>query len=122
LEIKPLLTLEAKLHLLWFHTSDNRRRSGGILLCRLILLLLLIFWEIVTVLYLLIQAQSGKISISAGHEKFRYDRRIRGALLLGILMVWTISGTLTISEISLNKMTPSSGLELQLFYYSLQQP
>ncbi len=88
--------------------------AAGILLADN-LLLLLIFWEIVTVsLYLLIST-GGKDSNFAATKSFAMIGASDGALLLGILMVWTISGTLTISEISLNKMTPSSGLEIAAF-------
>ncbi len=74
--------------------------SAGILLSNH-LLFLLIFWEIVTVsLYLLITT-GGKNSNFAATKSFAMIGASDAALLLGILMVWVLSGTFVISDISL---------------------
>jgi formate hydrogenlyase subunit 3/multisubunit Na+/H+ antiporter MnhD subunit len=74
--------------------------SAGILLSNH-LLFLLIFWEIVTAsLYLLI-ATGGKNSNFAATKSFAMIGASDAALLLGILMVWILSGTFVISDISL---------------------
>ena len=74
--------------------------SAGILLSNH-LLFLLIFWEIVTVsLYLLI-ATGGRDSNFAATKSFAMIGASDAALLLGILMVWVLSGTFVISDISL---------------------
>jgi len=74
--------------------------SAGILLSDN-LLFLLIFWEIVTVsLYLLITT-GGKNSNFAATKSFAMIGASDAAFLLGVLMVWRLSGTLVISQISL---------------------
>ena len=74
--------------------------SAGILLSNH-LLFLLVFWEIVTVsLYLLI-ATGGKNCNFAATKSFAMIGASDAAFLLGIAMVWAISETLVISEISL---------------------
>jgi len=74
--------------------------SAGILLCNH-LLFLLIFWEIVTVsLYLLITT-GGKNSNFAATKSFAMIGASDAAFLLGVLMVWSLSGTLVISDIAL---------------------
>jgi len=65
------------------------------------LLLLLIFWEIVTVsLYILITT-GGQNSNFAATKSFAMIGASDGAFLLGIAMVWVISGTFVISNIQL---------------------
>ena len=65
------------------------------------LLLLLIFWEIVTAsLYLLITT-GGKNSNFAATKSFAMIGASDAAFLLGILMVWVLSGTLVISDIKI---------------------
>ncbi|MBA7563704.1 NAD(P)H-quinone oxidoreductase subunit 2, chloroplastic [subsurface metagenome] len=74
--------------------------SAGILLSNN-LLFLLIFWEIVTAsLYLLITT-GGRNSNFAATKSFAMIGASDAAFLLGILMVWTLSGTLVISQINL---------------------
>ncbi len=74
--------------------------SAGILLSNH-LLFLLIFWEIVTAsLYLLITT-GGKNSNFAATKSFAMIGASDGAFLLGVLLVWAMSGTLVISDISL---------------------
>jgi len=74
--------------------------SAGILLSNH-LLFLLIFWEIVTAsLYLLITT-GGKNSNFAATKSFAMIGASDGALLLGIAMVWILSGTFVISDITL---------------------
>jgi formate hydrogenlyase subunit 3/multisubunit Na+/H+ antiporter MnhD subunit len=74
--------------------------SAGILLCNH-LLFLLIFWEIVTAsLYLLITT-GGRNSNFAATKTFAMIGASDAALLLGITMVWVLSGTFVISDISL---------------------
>ena len=74
--------------------------SAGILLCNH-LLFLLIFWEIVTVsLYLLIST-GGKNTNFAATKSYAMIGASDAAFMLGIFMVWAISGTFVISEISL---------------------
>ena len=74
--------------------------SAGILLSNH-LLFLLIFWEVVTVsLYLLI-ATGGKNSNFAATKSFAMIGASDAAFLLGVLMVWSISGTFVISDIGL---------------------
>jgi formate hydrogenlyase subunit 3/multisubunit Na+/H+ antiporter MnhD subunit len=78
--------------------------SAGILLSDN-LLFLLIFWEIVTVsLYILITT-GGRNSNFAATKSFAMIGASDAAFLLGVLMVWRLSGTLVISQISL----PTSG-------------
>lgn len=79
--------------------------SGGILLSDH-LLFLLIFWEIVTAsLYLLI-ATGGKQSNFAATKTFAMIGASDGAFLLGIAMVWKLSETFVISDISLATTGP----------------
>jgi len=74
--------------------------SAGILLCNH-LLFLLIFWEIVTAsLYLLITT-GGRGSNFAATKSFAMIGASDAALMLGIAMVWVLSGTFVISDISL---------------------
>ncbi len=74
--------------------------SAGILLSNN-LLFLLIFWEIVTVaLYLLIAAGGGNCRFAAT-KSLAMIGASDGAFLLGIAMVWKISGTLVISDITI---------------------
>jgi formate hydrogenlyase subunit 3/multisubunit Na+/H+ antiporter MnhD subunit len=64
-------------------------------------LFLLIFWEIVTVsLYILITT-GGRNSNFAATKSFAMIGASDGAFLLGIAMVWVLSGTFVISEINL---------------------
>jgi formate hydrogenlyase subunit 3/multisubunit Na+/H+ antiporter MnhD subunit len=74
--------------------------SAGILLSEH-LLFLLIFWEIVTAsLYLLITT-GGKGANFAATKSFAMIGASDAAFLLGILMVWVLSGTFVISDISI---------------------
>ena len=74
--------------------------SAGILLSNN-LLFLLIFWEIVTAsLYLLITT-GGKNSNFAATKSFAMIGASDAAFLLGILIVWALSGTFVISQINL---------------------
>jgi formate hydrogenlyase subunit 3/multisubunit Na+/H+ antiporter MnhD subunit len=75
--------------------------SAGILLSDH-LLFSLIFWEIVTAsLYLLI-ATGGKGCNFAATKSFAMIGASDAAFLLGIVLVWVVSGTFVISEISLS--------------------
>jgi formate hydrogenlyase subunit 3/multisubunit Na+/H+ antiporter MnhD subunit len=74
--------------------------SAGILLSNH-LLFLLIFWEIVTVsLYLLIST-GGKSTNFAATKSYAMIGASDAAFMLGIFMVWALSGTFVISEINL---------------------
>ena len=74
--------------------------TAGILLSNH-LLILLIFWEIVTVsLYVLITT-GGRNSNFAATKSFAMIGASDGAFLLGIAMVWVLSGTFVISDIKL---------------------
>jgi formate hydrogenlyase subunit 3/multisubunit Na+/H+ antiporter MnhD subunit len=74
--------------------------SAGILLSNH-LLFLLIFWEIVTVsLYLLITT-GGKNSNFAATKSFAMIGASDAAFMLGVFMIWAVSGTFVISDISL---------------------
>ncbi len=85
--------------------------SAGILLCNH-LLFLLIFWEIVTAsLYLLITT-GGKNCNFAATKSFAMIGASDAAFLLGIAMVWSLSGTFVISDISIGT---TSGLAIIAF-------
>jgi len=85
--------------------------SAGILLSNH-LLFLLIFWEIVTVsLYLLIST-GGKHSNFAATKSFAMIGASDGAFLLGIALIWTVSGTFVISQIRLGT---TSAVEIMAF-------
>ena len=74
--------------------------TAGILLSNH-LLFLLIFWEIVTVsLYLLI-ATGGKNTNFAATKSFAMIGASDAAFLLGVMMVWSLSGTFVISDIAI---------------------
>jgi len=74
--------------------------SAGILLCDH-LLFLLIFWEIVTAsLYLLITT-GGRNSNFAATKSFAMIGASDAAFMLGLFIVWALSGTFVISKISL---------------------
>ena len=74
--------------------------TAGILLSNH-LLFLLIFWEIVTVsLYLLITT-GGKNSNFAATKSFAMIGTSDAAFMLGVFMIWSLSGTFIISDISL---------------------
>ncbi|MHC4791286.1 MAG: NADH-quinone oxidoreductase subunit 5 family protein [Planctomycetota bacterium] len=74
--------------------------SAGILLSNH-LLYLLIFWEIVTAALYLLITTGGRNSNFAATKSFAMIGVSDAALLLGILMVWVLSGTFIISDISL---------------------
>jgi len=74
--------------------------SAGILLSEH-LLFLLIFWEIVTAALYLMITTGGKNSNFAATKTFAMIGASDAAFLLGILMVWAISGTFVISDISI---------------------
>jgi formate hydrogenlyase subunit 3/multisubunit Na+/H+ antiporter MnhD subunit len=79
--------------------------SAGILLSDH-LLFLLIFWEVVTVsLYLLITT-GGRQSSFAATKTFAMIGASDAAFLLGVAMVWKLSGTFVISQISLSATGP----------------
>ena len=79
--------------------------SAGILLSNN-LLFLLVFWEVVTACLYLLISTGGKNSNFAATKSFAMIGASDGALLLGVLMVWAVSGTLTISDISLAATSP----------------
>jgi len=88
--------------------------SAGILLSDH-LLFLLIFWEIVTTsLYLLITT-GGKNSEFAATKSFAMIGASDGALLLGIGMVWVLSGHFLISGISAARLGTDSALSIIAF-------
>jgi len=74
--------------------------SAGILLCDH-LLFLLIFWEIVTAALYLLISTGGKDSNFAATKSFAMIGASDASFLLGAAMVWALSGTFVISEISL---------------------
>jgi formate hydrogenlyase subunit 3/multisubunit Na+/H+ antiporter MnhD subunit len=79
--------------------------SAGILLSNH-LLFLLIYWEIVTVsLYLLITT-GGRNSNFAATKSFAMIGASDAAFMLGVFMVWALSGTFVISDISLATVSP----------------
>ena len=85
--------------------------TAGILLSNH-LLMLLIFWEIVTVsLYVLITT-GGRKSNFAATKSFAMIGASDGAFLLGIAMVWVVSGTFVISDI---KLETASALPIAAF-------
>ncbi len=85
--------------------------SAGILLSNH-LLFLLIFWEIVTTsLYLLITT-GGRNSNFAATKSFAMIGASDAAFMLGVFMVWALSGTFVISDISL---TTTSALTIIAF-------
>ncbi len=74
--------------------------TAGILLSNH-LLILLIFWEIVTVsLYILITT-GGRNSNFAATKSFAMIGASDAAFMLGVFMIWSLSGTFVISDISL---------------------
>ena len=76
------------------------------------LLFLLIFWEIVTVsLYLLITT-GGKSSNFAATKSFAMIGASDAAFMLGVFMIWMLSGTFVISDIS---MATDSALSIIAF-------
>jgi formate hydrogenlyase subunit 3/multisubunit Na+/H+ antiporter MnhD subunit len=88
--------------------------SAGILLSNH-LLFLLIFWEIVTAsLYLLITT-GGKNSNFAATKSFVMIGVSDAAFLLGILMVWALSGTFVISEIAKGPVATTSSIAITAF-------
>jgi formate hydrogenlyase subunit 3/multisubunit Na+/H+ antiporter MnhD subunit len=88
--------------------------SAGILLSNH-LLFLLIFWEIVTAsLYLLITT-GGKNSNFAATKSFSMIGASDAAFLLGILMVWALSGTFVISEIAKGPVATTSSIPIIAF-------
>jgi len=74
--------------------------SAGILLSNH-LLFLLIFWEIVTVSLYLMITTGGRNCSFAATKTFVMIGASDAAFLLGVLMVWKLSGTFVISDISL---------------------
>ena len=88
--------------------------SAGILLSNH-LLFLLIFWEIVTAsLYLLITT-GGENSNFAATKSFAMIGVSDAAFLLGILMVWALSGTFVISEIAKGPIDTTSSIPIIAF-------
>jgi formate hydrogenlyase subunit 3/multisubunit Na+/H+ antiporter MnhD subunit len=85
--------------------------TAGILLSNH-LLVLLIFWEIVTVsLYMLITT-GGRKSNFAATKSFAMIGASDGAFLLGIAILWVLSGTFVMSEI---KLETASALPIAAF-------
>lgn len=78
--------------------------SAGILLSNH-LLFLLIFWEIVTAALYILISTGGKRSNFAATKSFAMIGASDAGLLLGIGMVWVLSGTFVISDISLSTTT-----------------
>ena len=78
--------------------------SAGILLSNH-LLFLLIFWEIVTASLYILVSTGGKNSNFAATKSFAMIGVSDAGLLLGIGMVWVLSGTFVISDISLSTTT-----------------
>jgi formate hydrogenlyase subunit 3/multisubunit Na+/H+ antiporter MnhD subunit len=74
--------------------------SAGILLSNH-LLFLLIFWEIVTAALYILVSTGGKNSNFAATKSFAMIGASDAGFLLGIGMVWVLSGTFVISEINL---------------------
>jgi formate hydrogenlyase subunit 3/multisubunit Na+/H+ antiporter MnhD subunit len=74
--------------------------SAGILLSEH-LLFLLIFWEIVTASLYLMIATGGRNANFAATKSFAMIGASDAAFLLGILLVWAISGTFVISDVSI---------------------
>ena len=88
--------------------------SAGILLSNH-LLFLLIFWEIVTAsLYLLITT-GGEKSNFAATKSFAMIGVSDAAFLLGILMVWVLSGSFVISEIAKGPVATTSSIPIIAF-------
>ena len=85
--------------------------TAGILLSNH-LLFLLIFWEIVTVALYLLITTGGRNSNFAATKSFAMIGASDAAFLLGLMMVWVISGTFVISEISLGT---ASALSISAF-------
>ena len=74
--------------------------SAGILLSNN-LLFLLIFWEIVTAALYLLITTGGRNSNFAATKSFAMIGASDAAFMLGLFMVWALSGTFIISDISL---------------------
>ena len=74
--------------------------SAGILLSNH-LLFLLIFWEIVTVALYLLISTGGRNSNFAATKSFAMIGASDAAFMLGVFMIWSVSGTFVISDISL---------------------
>lgn len=70
------------------------------------LLFLLIFWEIATAALYLLIAAGGRHSNAAATKSFAMIGASDAAFLLGIGLVWTLTDTFVISEISLSTSTP----------------
>jgi formate hydrogenlyase subunit 3/multisubunit Na+/H+ antiporter MnhD subunit len=66
------------------------------------LLFLLIFWEIVTAALYIMITTGGRNSNFAATKSFAMIGASDGAFLLGIAMVWALTGTFVISDISLS--------------------
>ena len=88
--------------------------SAGILLSDN-LLFLLIFWEIVTASLYLLVATGGKKSNFAATKTFAMIGASDAAFLFGVMLVWTLSGTFVISDISLPINSALSVLAFILF-------
>jgi formate hydrogenlyase subunit 3/multisubunit Na+/H+ antiporter MnhD subunit len=80
------------------------------------LLILLMFWELLTVFLFFLTNMGGK-----GHEKsaakaFTILGFSDAAMLLGVILVWVQSGTLTISELSISADAPLGVLSFLLLF------
>jgi formate hydrogenlyase subunit 3/multisubunit Na+/H+ antiporter MnhD subunit len=73
--------------------------AAGILLADH-LLVLLICWEIVTAALYIMIVTGGKSSNFAGTKSFAMIGASDGALLLGIVLLWVVSGTFVVSQIN----------------------
>ena len=93
--------------------------SAGILLSNN-LLFLLIFWEIVTVsLYLLITT-GARNSNFAATKSFAMIGASDAALMLGVIMVWALSGTFVISNVSLEATSTLPSIAFLLLMLALR--
>ncbi len=80
------------------------------------LLLFLVFWEIVTLMfYLLVTLGGNPLSPEAAKKSFAILGFSDCALLLGIVLLWSLSGTLRISDISVRLGSGVSHLVFILF-------
>lgn len=88
--------------------------SAGIVLCDH-LLFLVIFWEIVTAsLYVLITT-GGRNARIAATKSFAMIGASDAALLLGVALLWALSGTFVLSELSQNSLAVTSALPIVAF-------
>ncbi|MCK4538166.1 MAG: NADH-quinone oxidoreductase subunit L [Candidatus Krumholzibacteria bacterium] len=79
------------------------------------LLILLVFWEILTAILFFLINMGGEGHEKAAAKTFTILGFTDATMLLGIILIWTTFGTISISELAANPIVPSSPVTITAF-------